>query len=743
MSIPKIFKHLGLANDDDVWLVEMALYGLTTSPKDWSIHRDDTLAKLTWKRSLDDGDVVTGRFEKSGDENLWRLVETGASGSKWCGVLCVYVDDLLFCGEEDVLKSSLQAVESQWSCAEAEWATSNKALKFCGIEITVDPNNDGLHLSQRGYEQEVLERWHVDHGAEFPHYKISEADFEATKEAIDPQVLKEAQALAGSLLWLATKTRPDLACGVSAMSRLMARNPEKALEVGRVLLSYIKANPGHLHYFKHFSNDGWGERSQLKAQRSQYSLEVFSDIAYAAGASHRSVQGVAVYFAGSPVAWQSSQQPFVTHSTAESELVSYCESLLIGRATEGLLCALWGVPLDHKNPFVKIIYGDNLAAIGLASGNTCSSWRTRHLRIRAAILKEALEEDNNFPGGVWRLLHLKGTELVADGLTKPLYGQAFSKFVQDLGLTVASSKQPVKPVESTCNVVQQHDGGGREAATMAMMAGSLLLSGMDAADDTANDADSTPLWVCGAMLMVFGAIMGQLTISATKCCLKRLHGPSSSSGEEDNRGSVRSEIDAGSEASVRIRRGKGSSSSNPSSTSLSIKMRSGTSMQRRDENSPGVSSQGSACSERGSHAAGGGGPNSSSLALDSGRAASSAMSRSSKTTSGSGRAVGAAESATSSSLPSASGSASAAVGAVPSVSEAQVPKELDLSNPWNKIRVVRRPKSADRHGQAPMKPPEVPATAPEVQQLCKAMRGSCKADEEALRKMSPVDQQGT
>ena len=31
-----------------------------------------------------------------------------------------------------------------------------------------------------------------------------------------------------------------------------------------------------------------------------------------------------------------------THSTAESELVGYCESLLIGRATEALLCAMWG-----------------------------------------------------------------------------------------------------------------------------------------------------------------------------------------------------------------------------------------------------------------------------------------------------------------------------------------------------------------------------------------------------------------
>ena len=105
-------------------------------------------------------------------------------------------------------------------------------------------------------------------------------------------------------------------------------------------------------------NDGWGERSQLKMQRNNRSIEIFSDIAYAAGVGHKSIQGVAVFFAGSAVAWQSSQQPFTTHSTAESELVGYCESLLIGRATESLLCAMSGEPLDD-NRFTRVIYGDN------------------------------------------------------------------------------------------------------------------------------------------------------------------------------------------------------------------------------------------------------------------------------------------------------------------------------------------------------------------------------------------------
>lgn len=86
----------------------------------------------------------------------------------------------------------------------------------------------------------------------------------------------------------------------------------------------------------------WGARGQLKIPKHEKLIEVFADIAYGAGSGHRSVQGLAVYFAGVPMSWQSSSQPFVTHGAAEAELVSYCEALTVGRATEALLCVMWG-----------------------------------------------------------------------------------------------------------------------------------------------------------------------------------------------------------------------------------------------------------------------------------------------------------------------------------------------------------------------------------------------------------------
>ena len=249
-------------------------------------------------------------------------------------------------------------------------------------------------------------------------------------------------------------------------------------------------------------------------------LEVFSDISYGASADHRSIQGMVVCYGGVPIAWQCAVQPLVAHSTAEAELIAYCESLVIGKATEALLCAIWGEEVS-RNKIERIIYGDNAAAIGLAHGVTTSSWRTRHLRIRASVLREALAETTMEFGGGWKLLHLKGTELVADGCTKPLCGQAFFRFVEDLGL-----KRTLSETSSTSREVTTSSGGDTDGAAMrAMVLGSLLLSTVEGKNESGDtvEEDFTFNWMAGTLLIALGAIkMGQLLCDASKCCLRRL-----------------------------------------------------------------------------------------------------------------------------------------------------------------------------------------------------------------------------
>jgi len=561
MEVPTVFRKLGLAGPDDVWIIQKAVYGLTSSPRDWCLYRDETLPTMSWRRNRQ-GQEVDGSFIRTPDDNVWRLEEVDRkTGEKfWAGLMSVYVDDLLVTAEDSAAKAAIQAIADVWAISDVETADVQRPVKYCGFEIEAAEDQNGYILTQKGYEQEMLKRWNVTKSISYPNFKLGEGD-EDPADPIDQSQVKTAQAIAGALLWLNTRTRPDISVGVSAVCRLATKNPAKSIEIGMTVMAYIHGNPGGLHYPKGVPEEVWGDKHQLKIARNVKLLEVFSDIAYGTGSRGRSVQGIAIFFGGCIISWQTTVQPFVTHSTAESELVAYCDALNAGRSAEAMLAMMMGVP-SGSGQIERVLYGDNVAAISLAHGTSNSSWRTRHLRIRASYLREALE--GRAPGGLWRLLHLRGTELVADGMTKPLLGQAFYAFLVGLGM----QRQGLHVEEGP------QDTGVSNAAVVAMMTGSLLLSGVDAEENGEGGAESEIVWICGAVLMVLGAVqLGQFAFSCAKGCLKRLSGPSHRNEEGSRQASI--ESDSGSETSVLVKRGKGTSSSG-SSMSLSIRTQSGS-----------------------------------------------------------------------------------------------------------------------------------------------------------------------
>ena len=700
MEVPYVFKRLGLAAADDVWLIEKALYGLVASPRDWCLYRDEIFPTLRWHRHAE-GDDFVGRFVHSGDDNMWRLLEvnTRTGEEVWAGLMSVYVDDLLVSADQATIKAALETVANTWSISAVEWASVEKPVRYCGFEIAAHADGDGFQLSQRSYEQELLSRWKVSDKLAFPAFKVTEED-EAGDEHLRAEDIKTAQALTGALLWLSTRTRPDLVHGVSVMSRLVSKHPKKSVEIGMTLLKYINGNPGGIHVPTDVANGRWGARGQLKVQRHEKSLEVYADIAYAAGSQHRSLQGLVVMFAGVPVAWQCSQQPFVTHSTAEAELVSYCEALLAGRSSEALLCAMWGENIG-ANTFERTLYGDNAAAIGLAHGVTSSSWRTRHLRIRSSILKEALEEDPKVYGGKWKLLHLKGTELVADGCTKPLLGQAFFRFLEDLGLKRGADEKgcDVSPRDAEgpppTTGPSSTIGNETNAAVMAMAVGSLLLSGTDAAPDEDGDPESYTSWVCGALLMALGTIyLTRLTVNGVQCCVKRLRAPWSLKDEEDHWILCKEDSD---DERVVV---NSATCAGASSSSLSQPMTSQSGSQVRKRAAALSSNSAAAVAE--SSAAG---PMTRASSTTSGSA--TAATSSSMT---SGLAVAAASSSMTSGLASAATSSAMASGSAVAAVEgrtgdgasqmASTPKMSAPKNPWNQFQHQNRGKGFSRRAMS-------------------------------------------
>ena len=77
MEVPNIFKEVGLAEKDEVWIIDKAVYGLNTSPKDWGVHRDSTFKKMAWKWTDEEGAGWDMKFEVTEEPNLGRLPEAG------------------------------------------------------------------------------------------------------------------------------------------------------------------------------------------------------------------------------------------------------------------------------------------------------------------------------------------------------------------------------------------------------------------------------------------------------------------------------------------------------------------------------------------------------------------------------------------------------------------------------------------------------------------------------------------
>lgn len=111
-------------------------------------------------------------------------------------------------------------------------------MRFCGFELS--QQGKGIRLSQEGYTRDLLERYQIEESDNIsevaPLPKLTDEDMEGNPT---PQDLRSAQSLLGELLWLSTKTRPDLSFSVGALGRMVHKNPKRVCELGMQTLRYL------------------------------------------------------------------------------------------------------------------------------------------------------------------------------------------------------------------------------------------------------------------------------------------------------------------------------------------------------------------------------------------------------------------------------------------------------------------------------------------------------------------------
>ena len=210
-----------------------------------------------------------------------------------------------------------------------------------------------------------------------------------------------------------------MAAAIQRMSQKATRDPAWVIELGKNVLAYVCRTWDYaLHYGPKVVQEEDPDMFRRTPRRNG-TVEVLVDASFGVEDEH-SVSGLVVLYGGVPIQWESKKQGLIALSTAEAELAALMEGVQAGRSVRALVSLV-------EDEVELELYNDNRAALILASGQG-GGWRTRHLRIRANCLAEAVKEKE------LSLTHRPGTKLWADALTKCLPAGPLERFRKGIGL---------------------------------------------------------------------------------------------------------------------------------------------------------------------------------------------------------------------------------------------------------------------------------------------------------------------
>ena len=388
---PRLLETMGLAIPMELWGLVRALYGLRQSPALWGEFRDFTLRSSSPPEGM--------RLHQGGTATSWWQVVD--ENDQMIAIIIVYVDDFLLCGSKEVVTRLSKWIREIWETSDPTFLAPGTPIRFLGMELQVDERfPDEVSIGQQGYIQELLRLHSIPPTAvdKIPISKELVSERDVQKE-VNPSDVHMAQQLTGEILWVAQRSRPDLSYTSSMMASLCLKQPRQVIEIGFKALGYLQRTA----------------KFQLKIRWEENTLVMFCDAAYAPQNAH-SHGGWLVRYGGSPIMWRSGRQSMITLSTAEAELLAIIDGAIAMKGVEALLLDM-GMSVEEKQ-----IASDSTAALSISTGS--SSWRTRHLKIKANWIQEQVSY------GQFTTVHCPGDRQLADLLTKALSSARIGALLQ-------------------------------------------------------------------------------------------------------------------------------------------------------------------------------------------------------------------------------------------------------------------------------------------------------------------------
>jgi hypothetical protein len=277
--------------EDHVWLLHRSLYGLRQAPRCWNKKIHAFLVSLGCRRLESDwGTYVLGEGE---DQIL----------------IAIYVDDLLILGL-NLLR--IQAVKTSLS-TNFEMVDFGEATDILGIEITRDRPAGLITLTQSAYATDIVTKFnqHLAKSKTTPlecRTRLSLADCPSTPEEEAEMSHCPYREAVGSLMYLMTCTRPDLAASVGFLSRYLSNPGPRHWEAAKRVLQYVNCTRDHGITYR---------------RDASVHLHGYCDSDWAGDLDNRrSTSGWVMMMGNGAVAWQSKLQKAPAQSSCEAEYVA-------------------------------------------------------------------------------------------------------------------------------------------------------------------------------------------------------------------------------------------------------------------------------------------------------------------------------------------------------------------------------------------------------------------------------------
>ena len=374
--------------DNLVCRLKKSIYGLKQSPRCWNIAIDDHLRKMKF-------------IQTEGDPCLYVCRDEGETV-----LIAVYVDDILIAGKTDKRIAEVKAAIAN----RFEAKDMGELHYFLGVKVVQDQKAGTIWLGQPAYSESILQQFNMQDAKSCK--TPVDLSLKLTKATEESSLVNQElyQSAVGKLLYLSTRTRPDIAFAVSTVAKFTAKPTEQHWTAVKRILRYIA---GTINFGLQFTRGG------------SIDCTGFSDADWAGDINDRkSTSGYLFKVGGGPVSWKSRKQTCVALSTAEAEYMSLTLAAQEAMWLNRLLAELQ----SQKEPSKPaILYEDNQSAICMTK-NPQFHGRCKHIDIKYHFIRDEAKK------GTIDVRYCRTDDMIADMLTKGLHAEQFVKLREMAGL---------------------------------------------------------------------------------------------------------------------------------------------------------------------------------------------------------------------------------------------------------------------------------------------------------------------